>query len=77
MIQEPWGFQTKSVRDMIGEDHIFWELDYPHADTPWPNTQAAAKEMFDGVDPVAVEKATYKNAEKIFKWKMADINAVV
>ena len=28
-----------SVRDMIGEDHIFWELDYPHADTPWPNTQ--------------------------------------
>jgi predicted TIM-barrel fold metal-dependent hydrolase len=77
MIQEPWGFQTKSVRDTIGEDHIFWELDYPHADTPWPNTQQAAKEMFDGVDPVAVEKATYKNAEKIFNWKMADLNAVV
>jgi predicted TIM-barrel fold metal-dependent hydrolase len=72
MIQEPWGFQTKSVRDIIGEDHIFWESDYPHADTPWPNTQEAAKEMFDGVDPVAVEKAAYKNAEKVFNWTIAD-----
>ena len=77
MIQEPWGFRTPSVREAIGEDHIFWECDFPHADTPWPNTQVAAKEMFDGVDSVAVEKATYKNAEKIFNWKIADINAAV
>lgn len=77
MIQEPWGFRTPSVREAIGEDHIFWELDYPHADTPWPDTQAAAREMFDGVDPVAVKMATYQNAERVFNWTMADLDATV
>jgi predicted TIM-barrel fold metal-dependent hydrolase len=77
MIHEPWGFRTPSVRDAIGEDHIFWECDFPHADTPWPNTQKAAKEMFDGVDPVAVSKATHKNAEKVFNWTPADLDAPV
>lgn len=76
MIQEPWAFQTKEVRDKVGEDHIFWECDYPHADTPWPNTQAAAKEMFDGVPTEVAEKAAYKNAERVFNWKVADPRAL-
>ena len=72
MIQEPWAFHNEGVRDMVGEDHIFWESDFPHADTPWPNTQAAAAEMFDGVAPEIAEKAAYKNAERVFNWKIAD-----
>jgi predicted TIM-barrel fold metal-dependent hydrolase len=72
MIQEPWAFHSKDVRDAVGEDHIFWECDYPHADTPWPNTQFWAKEMFDGVDPAVSEKAQYKNAERVFNWKICD-----
>jgi predicted TIM-barrel fold metal-dependent hydrolase len=75
MIQEPWGFQTKAVRDVVGEDHIFWESDYPHADTPWPNTQYWAGQMFDGVPPDVVEKAAYRNAEHIFNWKCAELPA--
>ena len=76
MIQEPWAFRTKEVRDAIGEDHIFWECDFPHADTPWPHTQDAAREMFDGVATEVVEKAAYKNAERVFRWKVADPNAL-
>jgi predicted TIM-barrel fold metal-dependent hydrolase len=72
MIQEPWAFQTQSVRDMVGEDHIFWENDYPHADTPWPDAQGAAAQMFDSVPREVADKAAYKNAERVFNWKVAD-----
>jgi predicted TIM-barrel fold metal-dependent hydrolase len=73
MIQEPWGFRTKEVRDVIGDDHIFWETDYPHADTPWPNTQAAASEMFEGLPTDVIEKAAYRNAERVFNWRCAEL----
>jgi hypothetical protein len=72
MIQEPWAFRNDGVRQAVGEDHIFWECDYPHADTPWPNTQYWAKQMFDGLPTEVVEKAAYKNAEKVFNWTCAD-----
>ena len=30
---------TLAVRDRIGVDHIMVEVDYPHADSSWPDTQ--------------------------------------
>lgn len=76
MIQEPWAFHNKEIREAVGEDHIFWESDYPHADTPWPDTQYWAKQMFDGVPQEAAEKAAYRNAERVFNWKIADPSAL-
>ncbi len=76
MIQEPWAFHTREVREAVGEDHIFWENDYPHADTPWPNAQAAAAQMFDPVPREIAEKAAFRNAERVFNWKVADPNAL-
>jgi hypothetical protein len=75
MIQEPWAFHTQQVRDAVGIDHIFWENDYPHADTPWPDAQGAARLLFDPVPREIAEKVTYKNAERVFNWKIADPNA--
>ena len=46
MIEEPWGLTT---RHFYGTDRILFESDYPHADTPWPHTQAAGKELFADV----------------------------
>jgi predicted TIM-barrel fold metal-dependent hydrolase len=73
MIQEPWAFHSKDVRDAVGEDHIFWESDYPHADTPWPHTQYWAREMFEGVPKEVAEKAQFKNAERVFNWSCAEL----
>lgn len=67
MIEEPWGL---TQRDVIGVDKILFESDYPHADTPWPHTQAAVKELFRDVDQETTEKITYKNAEKLFKFPL-------
>ena len=46
MIEEPVGLK---YRHDFTVDHILWESDYPHADTPFPYTQAACKELFEGV----------------------------
>lgn len=68
MIEEPWGLTT---RDFNGVDNILWESDYPHADTPFPNTQAACKEQFGGVPQDVVTKITHANAEKLFKFELS------
>ena len=31
--------------------------------------------MFDGVAPAVAEKAAYRNAERVFNWKIADPSA--
>ena len=47
-------------------DHIVWESDYPHADTPFPNTQAIVKALFDGLPADEVELITHVTAEALF-----------
>jgi predicted TIM-barrel fold metal-dependent hydrolase len=71
MIEEP--VCLKYVDD-IGADHIVWECDYPHADTVWPDTQDITGGVFQqaGISAEAVEKISYRNAERIFNWTIAD-----
>jgi predicted TIM-barrel fold metal-dependent hydrolase len=69
MIEEPWGIKQ---RHELGIDRVMWESDYPHADTPWPYTQRQVGEVFEGVPDDEVAAITYGNAERVFKWKMAD-----
>ncbi|HVV29980.1 MAG TPA: amidohydrolase family protein, partial [Mycobacteriales bacterium] len=68
MIEEPWGLTT---RDFNGVDNILWESDYPHADTPFPNTQAACKDLFEDVPEDVITKITHANAEKLFKFPLS------
>jgi hypothetical protein len=69
MIEEPVGL---GFREHIGVDRIFWELDYPHADTPWPHAQKQAESLFAGVPGDEVEAICHANAERVFRWEMAD-----
>ena len=69
LIEEPWGI---SMRHDIGIEHVMWECDYPHTDTPWPNSQVAAKIMFDGIPREEADMITHGNAEKLFKWRCPD-----
>jgi predicted TIM-barrel fold metal-dependent hydrolase len=63
MIEEPVGLK---YRHDFRVDHIVWESDYPHADTPFPNTQASVKELFDGLPAEEVELITHVTAEALF-----------
>ncbi|HSS11903.1 MAG TPA: hypothetical protein VLL25_18590, partial [Acidimicrobiales bacterium] len=39
---------------------------------PFPNTQKAYAELFDGLPDRVVDKVSHLNAERLFDWKMAD-----
>lgn len=69
MIDEPVGI---GYRHDIGLDRIMWEADYPHADTPWPHSQKAVGELVVGIPDDEVEAITHGNAERVFRWKVAD-----
>ena len=68
MIEEPVGLK---YRHDYGVDRILWESDYPHADTPFPDTQAACAALFDGVPRDEVETMTHGNAEALFKFPLS------
>jgi predicted TIM-barrel fold metal-dependent hydrolase len=68
MIEEPMGIK---YRHDYTVDHILWESDYPHADTPFPNTQVSVKEQFENVPPEEIELMTHANAEALFKFPLS------
>jgi predicted TIM-barrel fold metal-dependent hydrolase len=54
-------------RHRIGLDHIMFEVDYPHGDGTWPNTQAFIDDQFAGLPEDEVAKITAFNAAALFR----------
>lgn len=71
MIYEPVGLHM--TMEAVGIERIFWELDYPHADSPWPDAQAEVEEQFHGLPEATAEAILFRNAERVFNWKSADL----
>jgi predicted TIM-barrel fold metal-dependent hydrolase len=69
MIEEPLGLQ---YRHDFTVDRILWESDYPHADTPFPHTQAACKALFADVPDDEVAAITHRNAEALFDFPLSE-----
>ena len=56
-------------RHLIGIDNITWECDYPHSDSSWPQSpEALAKHFDDSVSDSDINKMTYLNAMKAFRY---------
>jgi len=56
-------------RDLIGIDNITWECDYPHSDSTWPQSpEAVAKHFDDSVSDLEIDKMTYVNALRAFRY---------
>lgn len=56
------------ARHHIGVDRILWECDYPHADTPWPDSQRDVSAALKGLPDDDVAAMTHRNAEALFRW---------
>ncbi len=66
------------MRHHIGVDRIMWECDYPHADTPWPNSQGEVRKSLSGLPEDEVAAMTHGNAEKLFRWDARpDVEAIL
>jgi predicted TIM-barrel fold metal-dependent hydrolase len=52
----------------FGPEHVLLEVDYPHADSTWPDTQALVHERLGHLAPDVVARLTHRNAEELFRW---------
>jgi predicted TIM-barrel fold metal-dependent hydrolase len=54
--------------ERIGADRIMLEVDYPHADSTWPDTQALVHRRIGHLPDDVVDRLTHRNAEELFRW---------
>jgi predicted TIM-barrel fold metal-dependent hydrolase len=64
---------TLAVRDRIGVDHIMVEVDYPHADSSWPDTQALLASRLQGMPQDDVDRMTHGNAAALFRHPLPEV----
>src|SRR4029077_3820200 len=61
------------IRDRIGVDHIMVEVDYPHADSTWPDTQQHFKELLADFSLDEIREVTHLNAAKLFRHPLPSV----
>jgi predicted TIM-barrel fold metal-dependent hydrolase len=54
--------------DLIGEDRVLVESDYPHQDSTWPVTQSLLRSDLGHLDRETVRKLAYWNAARLYRW---------
>ncbi len=52
--------------DLVGEDQLMFETDYPHNDTNWPNSLEVANKATAGLDEETKRKVLSTNAKVLF-----------
>jgi predicted TIM-barrel fold metal-dependent hydrolase len=52
--------------DVLGEDRVMWASDYPHADSTWPDSQAAIEVNFKSVPDCARGRILCENARELY-----------
>jgi predicted TIM-barrel fold metal-dependent hydrolase len=63
-IEEPISMEA---RHHIGTDKIMLEVDYPHSDTSWPDTQAQVDRMLTGLPANEVAQISHGNAAALYR----------
>jgi predicted TIM-barrel fold metal-dependent hydrolase len=52
--------------DLIGEDNVMYEVDYPHSDTPWPHAPEVLWKSVGHLTDTQIDKVTHRNAMRVF-----------
>ena len=58
---------TLGCLDRIGIDNVMVEVDYPHADSTWPDTQDFLTRRLRGLPEEVVRKVTHESAARLFR----------
>jgi predicted TIM-barrel fold metal-dependent hydrolase len=64
---------TIDTRKRIGVDHIMIEVDYPHGDTTWPDTQAVIDEAWGHIPPGELRSMCCENAAALYRHPLPDV----
>jgi predicted TIM-barrel fold metal-dependent hydrolase len=64
--------------DVVGEDNVMVEMDYPHSDSTWPHTLKLTQERLEAakVSPEVQYKILRGNAEKLYRFTPSEPPAV-
>jgi hypothetical protein len=54
--------------DLIGEDSVSYEVDYPHSDTPWPHAPELLWKSVGHLTDAQIDKITHLNAMRDYKF---------
>jgi predicted TIM-barrel fold metal-dependent hydrolase len=63
-IEDPSAFR---MLDLIGEDNVMVETDFPHFDSTWPESQAMVRSEMSHLSPSLVRKLCYENASRVYR----------
>ena len=63
---------TIDTRERIGIDHIMVEVDYPHGDSTWPDTQEVIGRCWGHLPVGDLRKLTHENAAALYRWPLPD-----
>jgi len=61
---------TIDTRGRIGVDHVMVEVDYPHGDSTWPDTQEVIHRYWGHLPVEDLRKLTHENAARLFGWPL-------
>jgi predicted TIM-barrel fold metal-dependent hydrolase len=69
---------TIDTRYRIGVDHIMIEVDYPHGDTTWPDTQSVIETTWGHIPPHELRAMCCENAARLYRHPLpADVLPLV
>jgi predicted TIM-barrel fold metal-dependent hydrolase len=63
-IEDPSAF---GMLDLIGEDRVMLETDYPHADSSWPDSQELFRDQLAELSASTVRKVCFENAAALYR----------
>lgn len=63
---------TIDLYQVIGEDRIMVEIDYPHGDSTWPDTQTVLHEAWGHLPPAVLRKLCCENAAALYRHPLPD-----
>jgi len=69
-IDEPLGL--RAVLQQVPQARVMVEVDYPHADSSWPDTQELLARLFDGLDGPTIEAVSHGHAAELFRWPLRE-----
>jgi predicted TIM-barrel fold metal-dependent hydrolase len=63
-LEDPSAFR---LLDLIGEDHVMVETDFPHMDSTWPKSQAMIRSELEHLPPAVIRKLCFGNASRLYQ----------
>jgi len=64
---------TIETRRTIGVENIMVEVDYPHGDGTWPDTQAVIEEVWGHIPVDELRMMTHENAAALYRHPLPDV----